>query len=173
MCDGWPEVDRCIDAYARRLGLPAPADPAAASALGPRVPPDHVGLLERAVPYYIEERGDRSALFVHAGWDPGVAPEEQLGYELRWSRDLWTEARARAAKGEAGGTLTRFDAVFLGHTPTIPQWDEPRPVLEVWNLDQGAGWDGRLTVMDADTHEYWQSDDVPRLYPGVEGRMAW
>ena len=96
-----------------------------------------------------------------------------MGRTRRWRRDLWAEARAREAAGEAGGSgPTGFDMVFLGPTPTIPDWDEPRPILELWNLDQGAGWDGKLTVMDVDTHEYWQSDDLPGLYPGVKGRMS-
>jgi len=35
----------------------------------------------------------------------------------------------------------------------------------VWNLDTGAGMSGKLTVMDIDTKEYWQSDLVTELYP--------
>ena len=70
-------------------------------------------------------------------------------------------------RGQRGGqgtesSLTGFGEVYLGHTPT--NWTEPRPVLEIWNLDQGAGWDGVLTLLDADTKEYWQSDPVPELY---------
>ena len=32
-------------------------------------------------------------------------------------------------------------------------------------MDTGAGWNGKLTIMDVDTEEYWQSDLVESLYP--------
>ena len=28
----------------------------------------------------------------------------------------------------------------------------------VWNLDTGAGYGYKLTIMDIDTKQYWQSD---------------
>ncbi len=34
----------------------------------------------------------------------------------------------------------------------------------IWNLDTGAGWEGKLTVMNVDTKEYYQSDPVEDLY---------
>jgi len=32
-------------------------------------------------------------------------------------------------------------------------------------MDTGAGWSGKLTIMDIDTNEFWQSDVVKDLYP--------
>jgi serine/threonine protein phosphatase 1 len=84
-------------------------------------------------------------------------------------RELWYGARMRESReGPDTKRLTAFDEVYIGHTPT--DWLRPRRVLDIWNLDQGAGWDGVLTLMHVETHEYWQSDPVPELYPGVEGR---
>jgi serine/threonine protein phosphatase 1 len=40
----------------------------------------------------------------------------------------------------------------------------------VWYLDQGGGFEGKLSLMDIDTHEFWQSDKVVNLYPGFHGR---
>jgi serine/threonine protein phosphatase 1 len=34
----------------------------------------------------------------------------------------------------------------------------------IYNIDTGAGSRGRLTIMDVDTHEYWQSDPVNDIY---------
>ena len=53
--------------------------------------------------------------------------------------------------------------MYIGHTP-IP---EPHPVqyCEVWMMDTGAGWSGRLSMMNIDTLEYFVSDPVPELYP--------
>ena len=35
----------------------------------------------------------------------------------------------------------------------------------VWNVDTGAAFTGPLTILDADTKQYWQSDPVQTLYP--------
>jgi len=40
----------------------------------------------------------------------------------------------------------------------------------ITNLDTGAGYKGRLTLMNVDTHEYFQSDSVEKLYIGEKGR---
>jgi len=38
----------------------------------------------------------------------------------------------------------------------------------VWDLDTGAGWSGKLTIMmDIDTKEYWQSELSKDLYGGL------
>lgn len=171
---GWPSQGgmATIRSYARRAGLDGPLDTDAVTAVARTVPVAHRRLLEGASSYLIEDRPDgRQVLFTHAGWSPHREPGRQDEYDLRWSRDLWLEARYRQANdpgGNGAGRLTGFDEVFLGHTPT--EWTEPRAVLEIWNLDQGAGWNGVLTLMDADSHEWWQSDPVPDLYPGEVGR---
>jgi hypothetical protein len=54
--------------------------------------------------------------------------------------------------------------VFVDHNDTHEEWSEPRRVLEVWNLDQGADWGDCLTVMDAVTEQWWQSYPVRELY---------
>jgi len=48
--------------------------------------------------------------------------------------------------------------------------DFPVNNANLWNLDTGGGWGGKLTIMNVDTKEYWQSDTVSELYPGVLGR---
>jgi serine/threonine protein phosphatase 1 len=40
----------------------------------------------------------------------------------------------------------------------------------VWNIDTGAAFTGKLTIMDIDTRQFWQSDPVKNLYPGETGR---
>ena len=43
----------------------------------------------------------------------------------------------------------------------------------VWNLDQGAGYGKKLTIMNVETEEYWQSDMVSELYPNHDGRKMY
>jgi serine/threonine protein phosphatase 1 len=107
--------------------------------------------------YHEDERGN---LYVHAGYDPGVPIEEQDPFELFWTRDLWRQHQPAAGYHEC----------FIGHTPTWPASPGPEQRRNVWNLDQGAGFGGRLTMLNVRTKQYVQSDPVPELYPGVQGR---
>lgn len=164
--DFWVQVGGAgtIASYAHRFDAD-PGDRAAVEALAGRVPEAHVRVLRDAVDYHIEPGDHGGRLFTHAGWNPGKPAEDQSPHALRMGRELWAHARVAAARDPGDDArLTPFAEVFLGQTPT--EWLEPRPVLEIWNLDQGAGWDGVLTLMDADTKEYWQSDPVTELYPG-------
>ncbi len=40
----------------------------------------------------------------------------------------------------------------------------------IWNLDTGAGFKGKLTIMDVTTKEYFQSDLAQDLYKNEKGR---
>ena len=41
---------------------------------------------------------------------------------------------------------------------------------KIVNVDTGAAFVGKLTLMNVDTLEYWQSDTVKDLYPNEKGR---
>ena len=60
---------------------------------------------------------------------------------------------------------TPFSHIFIGHTNTL-KWrtDKPMHVANIYNIDTGAGHNGRLTIMNIETKEYWQSDLVEELY---------
>lgn len=79
--------------------------------------------------------------------------------------------------------------VYIGHTttnswnvkPHYPEYDDPNQAkggkitipmnrCNVWNLDTGCGYLGKLTALDIDTKEYWQSDYAQSFYPGQFGR---
>ena len=55
-----------------------------------------------------------------------------------------------------------FSKVIIGHTPTISH--KPETVSNVINIDTGSGNGGRLTLMDLNTMEYFQSDFTKKLY---------
>ena len=95
-----------------------------------------------------------------------------------WDRDLIRTACTLSKQGgDKPKKLTEFAEVFLGHTPVssllLPMaLDTPVQLFEIWDLDTGGGWEGKVTIMDIDTHEYWQSDVVHTLYPGEHGRQG-
>ncbi|GAB1446523.1 MAG: metallophosphoesterase [Cyclobacteriaceae bacterium] len=121
----------------------------------------HIQLLKLALPYYI----NRNRLFVHAGIDIKTSIDNQGIQTFLWDRDF-----ARMAKEQHGHSkrLTQYDSVYIGHTPI--KEDKPIQYCEVWMMDTGAGWSGRLSMMNIETQECFVSDPVPKLYPGIEGR---
>ena len=82
-----------------------------------------------------------------------------------------------------------YQEVYIGHTPTVnfiiknhyPERNSQRmnggitvPMLRnnVWNMDTGSGWNGKLSLMNIDTKELFQSDIVSTLHPAEKGRMG-
>lgn len=128
------------------------------------VPPEHAKYLEDAKYYHID---GENRLYVHAGIESSH-PMHDTDHSLIWSRRLWREAQYKTIYGDNNCSLTDFDEVFIGHTQT--KQNKPVNCCEIWNVDQGAGWKGKLTIMDVDSKNYWQSDPVKELYPDFEGR---
>jgi len=117
--------------------------------------------------YYHEED---NKLFVHGGYYHKEPIEDQEIETITWDRTLWQNAQM----WEYTGAKIKYDEVFIGHTSTPYTHGnkgnfEPQKKYKIWNLDQGAGWEGVLTIMDIDTKEYWQSDKVSDLYQNEKG----
>ncbi|AWA29103.1 serine/threonine protein phosphatase [Flavobacterium magnum] len=134
----------------------------------------HASFLEKLENYYLD---GENRLFVHAGFTNlnGVA-FEYFPKMFFWERTLWETALALDPTMERGHPLypkrfTLYKEVFIGHTP-VTRIGMTVPVHKacVWNVDTGAAFRGPLTVMDVDTKAYWQSDPLPMLYPGEQGR---
>ena len=67
--------------------------------------------------------------------------------------------------------LELFKEIFIGHTP-VTRIGQTKPVLaaNVYNMDTGAAFKGRLSLMDVFSKEVYQSDEVWTLYPDENGR---
>jgi serine/threonine protein phosphatase 1 len=129
------------------------------------MPREHFEFLDRAR-LWIELGGK---VFVHAGFDPNVPLGEQGMRTLTTDRTLVERAWQEHSSGRAR-KLGIYEDIFLGHTPTqMFGSDVPLHLGNVWMLDTGAGWSGKLTMMDVDTKQFWQSDTVTDLY-GPVGR---
>ena len=130
------------------------------------MPVEHSDFLMKAHPYL--EQGDR--VFVHGGFDPDRPLNTQDLHVLAWDRVLMRRAREEEKAGRSH-PIGCYKEIFLGHTPFgSSQGNAPLHACNVWDLDTGAGWGGRLTIMDVNTKEYWQSDTTRELY-GVNGRQ--
>lgn len=132
------------------------------------VPESHHDFFKRQSLYYID---DQNNLFVHAGFNRHLVFRGQSPEVYYWDRDLWLQALSFASTKRSSyhkGVFymeTKFQDIFIGHTSTT-NWrtDQPMHAANLWNLDTGAGHDGRLTIMNVETEEYWQSDPVSELY---------
>jgi len=119
-------------------------------------------------PLYHLDKDNR--LYVHAGWDPEYDwdnPAQATMNEYTCTRKLWEGMFKGRNYAKA------LHEVFIGHSPTTkykPFKDEPMNRRNVWNIDTGACFNGRVTVMDVDTKEFWQSDKCQTLYPLERGR---
>jgi serine/threonine protein phosphatase 1 len=130
------------------------------------VPQSHRNLFARA-PLYLEWD---NKLFVHGGIDPSVEMTRQDPELLVWDRDLLAGA-VRMSKTDPSFRYGVWDDIFIGHTTTeCYRTTVPIHACNVWAIDTGGGWSGPLTIMDIDSHQYWQSDPVPKLYPECPGR---
>jgi len=127
---------------------------------GYSIPDSHIKYLRGTTYYYIND----NVLFVHAGFNYDIPFDNNREHNFLWDRKLFYDART--LKGQYGG----FKEIFIGHSQTTGFSVEPIKFGNVWMLDQGAGWDGKLSIMDVDTHEFWQSDLVWKLYPECKGR---
>lgn len=133
------------------------------------VPKTHKDFFRNQINYYIDSK---NRLFIHGGYFRNEPIEETPEYIYYWDRDLWLQARS--TKDTKLKTANSFSKIFIGHTH-IDSWRNPKakPMYEgnlVWNLDTGAGYAGKLTIMNVDTEEYFQSDFVNKLYDKEKGR---
>jgi len=133
------------------------------SALEPSdIPASHKTFFSSQKPYHIL---DEQICFVHAGFNAKLPFYTQNPEDFYWDRSLWENALLCQQKGQQYNIKADFREIYIGHTPTTKlDTDQPMTVFNIHNLDTGAGTSGRLTIMDIDTKEFWQSDLTPDLY---------
>lgn len=130
------------------------------------MPDEHVQFIADSNSYIIEN----NRLFVHGGFKPNLPIEQQSLDVLTWDRQLFLNA-AHQHTVDRRHQFGPYDEIFIGHTTTQTMDSlEPLHVCNVWAIDTGAGWSGKLTLMDIETKEYWQSDLATQLYPDEPGR---
>jgi len=132
------------------------------------IPENHRKFWNHQSLYYID---DQNRCFVHGGFNRHIEFKGQDPFVYYWDRDLWYSALSHKNVNSKFKLFNKFEEVYIGHTSTI-NWNtnEPMKASNIWNLDTGAGFNGKLTFMDVNTKEIWQSDNVKELYPNEKGR---
>ncbi|CEN46887.1 Diadenosine 5',5'''-P1,P4-tetraphosphate asymmetrical hydrolase [Capnocytophaga canis] len=132
----------------------------------------HIDFLKKLSNYQLDSQ---NRLFVHAGFTNLRGVEyEYFPKAFYWDRTLWELAISVEMSPEQiryPNRLKLYSEIFIGHTPTVRfETDKPMSANNVWNIDTGAAFKGRITVMDINTKEFWQSNPVFELYPEEMGR---
>lgn len=113
------------------------------------VPDEHIRMLRDSIPYYIDSDNN---IFVHGGFNPRVAIEKQTTEFITWDRTLVKYAN------EKKSIIKPYNRIFVGHTTTqFYKSEVPLFLGNVIMMDTSAGHKGKLTIMNVDTLEYWQS----------------
>lgn len=112
------------------------------------IPVTHKYFFNRGRYYYVFN----DMLFVHGGINPKIPYlKSQSKHDLLWDRNLIQYCRR-------GNNVPGYKKVFIGHTNTH-KWSDYLPIRfnNLYLLDTGAGFNGKLTIMNVETEEYWQS----------------
>jgi len=136
----------------------------------------HLEFFERMPMYFISED---NRLFVHAGFTSmhGVQREvHQTNFyydRTLWEMALTADKRIDETSAYYPSRLKHYKEIYIGHTPTINFKSEvPMQALNVCNVDTGAAFTGRLSAINIDTKEVFQSEYVYQLYPNEVGRNS-
>lgn len=124
--------------------------------------------------YYIDEE---NRLFIHAGFSSihGVTKEEYTS-NFYFDRTLWEMAvsmnpNLKSDDPDFPERLRHYREIYVGHTPTTNYGEEkPMNRANIWNVDSGAAFMGKLSAVNLDTKEIIQSEVVQTLYPNERGR---
>ena len=116
-------------------------------------------------------------LFLHAGFTSqhGVS-REVVQENFYYDRTLWEMALVMDTSITKDSLvfpkrLKHYKEIYIGHTPTTNfNEDVPMNRQNIWNIDTGAAFKGKITAMDINTKEFVQSDPLPSLYPDEKGR---
>ncbi|MCZ4318300.1 metallophosphoesterase family protein [Aequorivita viscosa] len=134
----------------------------------------HIRFLENLTNYHVD---DKNRLYLHAGFTNQHGPQhEYYPNTVYWDRTLWEmvcamDASLAETDDKYPKRLKLFKEIYIGHTPvTRVGHDVPANFANVWNVDTGAAFKGKITMLNVDTKEIWQSDPVYRFYPNEIGR---
>lgn len=135
---------------------------------------NHLDFFENLRMYYLD---DKNRLFLHAGFTSMHGIEKEVfKTTLYYDRTLWEMALTLDKRIEKDSILypkrlKHYKEIYIGHTPTTNfNCETPMNAVNVWNIDTGAAFKGKISAIDITTKKVWQSDSLPSLYPNEIGR---
>ena len=117
---------------------------------------EHWEFFKKSKLYFID---DENRTFVHGGFNPKIPIEENERDDFLWDRTFVGRKNLCNIK--------EYKEVFVGHTNIWSISEVPMRYANIWFMDTGAGGNGKLSIMDVDTKEIWQSTRIKDLYPKI------
>ncbi|TXD48102.1 metallophosphoesterase family protein [Polaribacter sp. IC073] len=134
----------------------------------------HITFLKSMPLYHLDPE---NRLFLHAGFTSMHGVERELFKgNFYFDRTLWEMALAMDGSIDKDHAtypkrLQHYKEIYIGHTPTTNFGETiPMNAANIWNVDTGAAFTGKVTAMNIETKAYFQSDALPSLYPNEKGR---
>ena len=134
----------------------------------------HLVFFENLKDYHLDSENN---LFVHAGYTNSKGVQfEYFKRMFFWDRTLWEMVLALDETILIEdlcypSRLKNYNQIFVGHNATTKYgFDKPFHKQNFWNLDTGAGYDGRLTILELESKSFKQSPKLKDLYPNECGR---
>mgnify|MGYP003632490198 FL=1 len=134
----------------------------------------HLNFFENLKMYHLDSE---NRLFLHAGFTSMHGVErETYPHKFCTDRTLWEMALAMDKEIEKSSSnyprrLQHYNEIYIGHTPTTNySITTPMHAINIWNVDTGAAFKGKITALNINTKAYFQSDELPKLYPNEKGR---
>lgn len=170
-CENWMLTNKAEDVWLRHGGKGAIESYAHFSEHEKHV---HLEFINKMKLYHLD---DKNRLFLHAGFTSihGVE-QETFKSNFYFDRTLWEIALSLNQQMDKNSDLdlnrfSHYNEIYIGHTPTINfNSMEPMQALNVWNVDTGAAFYGKLSAIDVDSKAIFQSETLMELYPDEKGR---
>lgn len=135
---------------------------------------EHLNFFENLKMYHLDSE---NRLFLHAGFTSMHGVErETYPHKFCTDRTLWEMALAMDKEIEKSSSnyprrLQHYNEIYIGHTPTTNySITTPMHAINIWNVDTGAAFKGKITALNINTKAFFQSDELPKLYPNEKGR---
>lgn len=135
---------------------------------------NHLEFFEQLLPYHLDTE---NRLFIHAGFTSLNGVEEEISESnFYFDRSLWEMALSLDKHMDEGSELypkrlKHYQEIYIGHTPTLNfNSERPMQAINIWNIDTGAAFYGRLSAVDIESKEIFQSETLMELYPKEKGR---
>ena len=128
----------------------------------------HLNFFNNLKDYYLDQE---NRLFIHAGFTAmkGVT-EEPFTYNFNNDRTLLEMAFAMDPTMSPESVfypkrLKLYKEIYIGHTPTTKyEITVPINVMNLYDMDTGLSQGGRISLMDINSKEFWQSDSIEDFY---------
>jgi len=135
---------------------------------------EHLAFFKATKLYLLDSK---NRLFLHAGFTSMHGVTREVNPEsFYYDRTLWEMALTmdKSIPEDAiiyPKRLKHYHEIYIGHTPTTNfNKHTPTNAVNIWNVDTGAAFKGKLSAIDIDTKEIYQSEPVYSFYPNELGR---